>query len=113
MMPGRRRVMLVEDSPTQAERLRSLLEQEGMDVTHVTSAEEGLARFESSRPELVLLDYHLPGMNGGDFCREIRLNINTRAVPVLILTVDRGDEAETRGLDSGADDYLEKSADPD
>jgi PAS domain S-box-containing protein len=108
-----RRILLVEDSPTQAARFRSMLEREGMAVTHVASAEEALDRFESARPELVLLDYHLPGMNGDEFCREIRLNVNTRAIPVLMLTVETGDAAEARGLESGADDYLEKSADPD
>jgi PAS domain S-box-containing protein len=113
MTPSRRRVMLVEDSPTQAERLRSLLDRAGMEVTHVASAEDALARLESVRPELVLLDYHLPGMNGDEFCREIRLNVNTRAIPVLMLTIESGDAAEARGLESGADDYLEKSADPD
>jgi PAS domain S-box-containing protein len=113
MTPSRRRIMLVEDSPTQAERIRGLLEREGMEVTHVPSAEEALARFESARPDLVLLDFHLPGMNGSEFCREIRLNVNTRAVPVLMLTIESGEVAQTRGLESGADDYVEKSADPD
>ncbi len=60
MTAAPRRIMLVEDSPTQAARFRSMLEREGMAVTHVPSAEEALDRFESIRPELVLLDYHLP-----------------------------------------------------
>jgi PAS domain S-box-containing protein len=109
----RRRVMLVEDSPTQAERLRLLLEAERFEVIHAASAEAALDRLEAARPDAIVLDYHLPGMNGGEFCREIRLNVNTRAIPVLMLTVDGGDAAETRGLDSGADDYLGKTADPD
>jgi PAS domain S-box-containing protein len=109
----RRRVLVVEDSPTQAERLRLLLESERFEVIHAPSAEAALDRLESARPDAIVLDYHLPGMNGGEFCREIRLNVNTRAIPVLMLTVEGSDDAQTRGLDSGADDYLGKTADPD
>jgi PAS domain S-box-containing protein len=109
----RRRVLVVEDSPTQAERLRILLESERFQVVHAPSAEAALDGLERVRPDAIILDYHLPGMNGAEFCREIRLNVNTRAIPVLMLTVEGGDAAQTRGLDSGADDYLGKSADPE
>ena len=112
-MSPRRRIMLVEDSPTQAERLRVLLEADGLEVVHSASAEEALDRIDATRPEVIVLDYRLPGMNGDEFCREIRLNVNTRAIPILMLTVDRSDAAQMRGLESGADDYLDKSADPE
>jgi PAS domain S-box-containing protein len=107
------RILLVEDSPTQAERLRRLLEADGLDVVHAATAEAALERLETVRPDVIILDYHLPGMNGDEFCREMRLNVNTRAIPILMLTVDRSDAAQMRGLESGADDYLPKSADPD
>jgi PAS domain S-box-containing protein len=109
----KRRVMVVEDSPTQAYRLRTLLEGAGVEVVVMTSAENALDSLESARPDAIVLDYHLPGMNGDAFCREIKQNVNTRAIPVLMLTVDDSDAAQMRGLESGADDYLPKSADPD
>jgi two-component system NtrC family sensor kinase len=112
-MSDRRRVMLVEDSPTQAARLSALLESEDLEILHVSSAEAALDQLQSARVDVILLDYHLPGMNGDEFCREIRLNVNTRAIPVLMLTVEGNDASEMRGLNSGADDYLTKSADPD
>jgi PAS domain S-box-containing protein len=112
-MAGRRRIMLVEDSPTQAQRLRTLLQTGEMDVIHAASAEAALDLLESFRPEAIVLDYNLPGMNGAELCRDMRLNINTRAVPILMLTVEQCDSAQMRGLESGADDYLAKSADPD
>ncbi len=113
MSDGPGRVLLVEDSPTQAARLRSFFEADNLAVVVAASAEIALEQLEASRPDVIVLDYHLPGMNGDDFCREIRLNVNTRAIPVLMLTSEKSDLAETRGLESGADDYLVKSADPD
>lgn len=107
------RVMLIEDSPTQAERLRSQLASPQIEVDHVPSVEAALEQISSARPDVIVVDYHLPGRNGDDFCREIKSNVNTRAIPVLMLTVDDSDAAQMRGLGSGADDYLAKSADPD
>ncbi|HEY3838138.1 MAG TPA: response regulator [Bryobacteraceae bacterium] len=108
-----KRVLLVEDSPTQAERLRQLLSNDDLAVVQVATAELALKELESDRPDIIVLDNHLPGMTGNDFCREIRLNVNTRAIPVLMLTVENSDAAQMQGLASGADDYVNKSVDPD
>ncbi len=112
-MKRSRRVLLVEDSPTQTARLRQLLESDGQEVVGAATAEAALEQLETIRPDVIIVDYHLPGMDGYEFCRELRLNVNTRAIPVLMLTVERSDVAEMRGLESGADDYLPKSVDPD
>lgn len=112
-MSGNRRVLLIEDSPTQAERLRTELIGAQLEVAHVPNAEAALEQISAVRPDIIVVDYHLPGRNGDEFCREIKSNINTRAIPVLMLTVDDSDAAQMRGLGSGADDYLAKSADPD
>jgi two-component system NtrC family sensor kinase len=108
-----RRVMLIEDSPTQAERLRVELTAARLEVAHVSSAEAAFELLSSLRPDVIVVDYHLPGKNGDDFCRAIKSNVNTRAIPILMLTVDDSDAAQMRGLGSGADDYVAKSADPD
>jgi PAS domain S-box-containing protein len=105
--------MVIEDSPTQAWRLRSLLEAAGLAVAAAASAEAALDLLQTARPDAILLDYHLPGMNGDAFCRQVKQNVNTRAIPILMLTVEGSDAAQMRGLESGADDYLPKSADPD
>jgi two-component system NtrC family sensor kinase len=112
-MTRRRTALLIEDSPTQAARLRHQLALADLDVTHVLSAEAGLHLLAGMRPDVIVVDHHLPGKNGNDFCREIKANVNTRAIPVLMLTVDESDTAQMRGLESGADDYVAKSADPD
>jgi PAS domain S-box-containing protein len=107
------RILLVEDSRTQAARFERLFTKEGWDVICAVTAEEALELLGRARPDLIVIDYYLPGMKGDEFCREIRMNVNTRGIPVLMLTVGGTQDAETRGLESGADDYLSKSADPD
>ena len=59
----------------------------------------------------MIVDYCLPGMSGDELCRRVRMNINTRAIPIIMLTADEDEETEVRGLDSGADDFFKKSAD--
>ena len=83
------------------------------EVIQVGNAELALQRLESELPDIIVLDNHLPGMTGNEFCREIRLNVNTRAIPVLMLTAEKSDAAQMQGLASGADDYVVKSVDPD
>jgi PAS domain S-box-containing protein len=112
-MEGSYRILLVEDSRTQAARFEALFTSEGWEVACSLTAEEALDRLNHARPDLIIVDYYLPGMKGDEFCREVRMNVNTRGIPVLMLTVGGTQDAEARGLESGADDYLSKSADPD
>lgn len=106
------RILLVEDSPTQALRLRLLLEDEGYVVEQVDSAEAALPVLNRVLPHLLIVDHHLPGMQGGDLCRLIRLHLATLSMPILMLTADETPARQREGLDSGADDFLAKSTDP-
>ncbi|MGV3663665.1 MAG: response regulator, partial [Prosthecobacter sp.] len=100
-------VMLVEDSTTQAISLTALLEGEGWKVTWVASAEKAFTELREARPDLILLDYHLPGIRGDEVCRRIRMNVDTRGLPIVMLTSQEGQQVQ--GLDSGADDFVAKS----
>ncbi|MCR0983005.1 ATP-binding protein [Roseomonas populi] len=108
------RILLVEDSETQALQLRRMLEAEGFAVTRAATAEAALDGLNGPLPALVIADYHLPGMNGDELVRRIRLNVRARALPVLMLTDagsgDGGADLERQGLESGADAYAPKSA---
>ncbi len=104
-------ILIVEDSPTQALRLRMVLEAQGWDAVSVGTAEEALVHVDRESPQVIVVDYCLPGMSGDELCRRIRMNFTTRAIPVIMLTADENEEAEVRGLESGADDFLKKSAD--
>lgn len=111
--PPARKILLVEDSPTQAARFAKVMAEDGLEVVHAATAEIALKSLENDRPDLIVLDNYLPSMTGNEFCREIRLNINARAIPVLMLTAEESNAAEREGLASGADDYVVKSVDPD
>jgi len=106
-------VLVVEDSETQALRLTSLLEAAGITTQRAATAEEALDLLGHSRPELIVIDFHLPSMHGDELCRHIRMNPATSDILVLILTEDTQDAIEQRGLESGADDHVPKSVDAD
>ncbi|MDP1875766.1 response regulator [Phenylobacterium sp.] len=107
------KVLVVEDSETQAMALRGRLEAEGYTVQTVTSAEAALERLNGPLPDLVVADFHLPGMDGRELSRQLRLNRRTRTLPLLMLTSAREQDLERQGLESGADAYVSKSADMD
>jgi two-component system, NtrC family, sensor kinase len=103
-------ILLVEDSETQALQLRHMLETNGFHVSWRSTAEAALDGLNEKLPDLVIADYHLPGMNGDELTRQMRLNVRTRAIPVIMLTEARERTVERQGLESGADAYISKSA---
>ncbi|QEL16622.1 response regulator [Limnoglobus roseus] len=107
------RIMLVEDSRTQAIKFQHALGKAGWEVVWAATAEQAMAEIDRGLPDLILLDYYLPGIRGDELCRRIRMNIDTRGIPVLMMTTDDTDEAQLHGLESGADDFVPKSVDTD
>lgn len=103
-------ILLVEDSETQALQLRHVLETNGFSVSWRSTAEAALDSLNEKLPDLVIADYHLPGMNGDELTRQMRMNVRTRAIPVIMLTQARERGVERQGLESGADAYISKSA---
>lgn len=102
-------VLLVEDDPTARAALNLALSRQGHQVTACATAEEGLSRLRSSRPEILVLDVMLPGMNGVELCRLLRRD---ETLPIILLTA-LGDELDVvTGLDAGADDYVVKPVEP-
>jgi two-component system, NtrC family, sensor kinase len=107
------RILIVEGSKTQALQLRLLLEHEGWVVSVCETAELALVELGQSTPDLVVVDQVLPGMSGDDLCRRIRMNLQTRGVSIMMLTAGESAGTEMQGLESGADDYLPKSENPE
>jgi two-component system NtrC family sensor kinase len=112
-LPASAHILVIEDSRTQAAKLEGIFEEQGWSVSLAASVEPAWDELRSRRPDLIVVDFHLPGMRGDEFCRRVRMNGHTRAIPILMLTVEDADASETLGLESGADDYLSKSVDPD
>lgn len=101
--------MLVEDDPSIRMAIELALTRQGHVVTTAATGEEGLALWQSQRPELVVLDVMLPGLDGFEVCRRIR---RTDQVPIILLTARSDDIDVVVGLESGADDYVVKPVQP-
>jgi DNA-binding response OmpR family regulator len=102
-------LLLVEDEESIGSLVRAYLEQTGYRVAWVRSGEEALQQLDQVAPRLVILDIGLPGADGFDVCRQIRIR---SAVPILMLTA-RDEEADrVAGLEVGADDYMWKPFSP-
>jgi two-component system, OmpR family, phosphate regulon response regulator PhoB len=102
------RILVVEDEAALSLLLAYNLEAEGFTVERVERGDEAELRLVESPPDLVILDWMLPGVSGLEICRRMRAREATRTLPVIMLTA-RGDESErVRGLSIGADDYVVK-----
>ncbi|TLG75646.1 phosphate regulon transcriptional regulator PhoB [Methylocystis sp. B8] len=102
------RILVVEDETSLATLLVYNLEAEGYQVEHVDNGDEAELRLAESPPDLVILDWMLPGVSGLEICRRLRARDNAKDMPVIMLTA-RGEEGErVRGLSVGADDYVVK-----
>jgi two-component system phosphate regulon response regulator PhoB len=102
------RIMVVEDEEALGVLLRYNLEAEGYAVEIVTEGDEAELRLQEAAPDLLILDWMLPGLSGIELCRRLRARAGTERLPVIMLTA-RGEESErVRGLSTGADDYVVK-----
>ena len=101
-------ILIVEDEPAIHQLLAYNFESEGFRARVVETGEEVHAAITQEMPDLVLLDWMLPGLSGIEVCRLIRARAETQKLPIIMLTA-RGEEAErVRGLATGADDYIVK-----
>jgi two-component system phosphate regulon response regulator PhoB len=106
------RILIVEDESDLSLLLGYNLESEGYLVENVERGDEAELRLAESAPDLVILDWMLPGVSGLEICRRLRARESTRTLPVIMVTA-RGEEAErVRGLSVGADDYVVKPFSP-
>ena len=102
------KVLVVEDEEPLALLLRYNLEAEGYAVDVVNRGDEAEMAIAESSPDLILLDWMLPGISGLELCRRLRTGKDSRTIPIILLTA-RGEETDrVRGLATGADDYVVK-----
>lgn len=102
-------ILIIEDEPELVKVLRSYLDQTGFTVLSAGRGDTGLALYDQKRPDLVILDLNLPGMDGLDVAREIRRKANT---PIIMLTARVEETDQLIGLELGADDYIPKPFSP-
>ena len=101
-------ILVVEDEPAIQELISATLQHAGHRVMRAYSAEEAVPLVNGTLPDVVLLDWMLPGMNGIQFARRLRGEDRTRELPIIMLTARGEEQDKVAGLDAGADDYLVK-----
>ncbi len=101
-------IMIVEDEADLNLMLRYNLEAEGFNVTSAADGDEAAELVRDGAPDLILLDWMLPGLSGIELCRRWRARDETAKVPIIMLTARGEEEERVRGLETGADDYVVK-----
>ncbi len=102
------RILVVDDQPAIAGLMSQLLAMRGYEVVTAASAEEAEAEIRRQSPDLILSDVMMPGKSGYDLCRELKENPATRLIPFVLITGLSDSSDKVRGIDAGADDFLNK-----
>ena len=101
-------VLVVEDEPAQREVLAYNLEAEGFDVVKAADGDEALLLVAETTPDIIVLDWMLPGISGIEICRRLKSRAKTAEIPVIMLSARSEEVDRVRGLETGADDYVVK-----
>jgi two-component system, OmpR family, phosphate regulon response regulator PhoB len=105
-------ILVVEDEPSIQELIAASLQHAGHRVLCADSAEQAAHRVNEALPDVVLLDWMLPGMSGIQYARRLRSDERTRDLPIIMLTARSEEHDKIAGLEAGADDYLAKPFSP-
>ena len=105
-------ILVVEDEPAIQELIAYNLKQAGHQPLRADNAEQALNLVANALPDLVLLDWMLPGLSGIEFARRLRADKRTRTIPIIMLTARTDEQDKLQGLETGADDYITKPFSP-
>lgn len=104
----RGKVLIVDDEPMITGLISEILGGEGYEVSFSNSSEEGMSLAEAEKPNLILLDIGMPGMDGYEFCRRLKKDANLSSTPVIFLSGKSAEEDGGRAFELGAATYLRK-----
>ncbi len=102
-------ILIIEDSLTYQQALKREFAALKYEVICAETGEKGLEAVHNKRPHLIILDLTLPGINGQEVCRELKMDFNYRDIPVMVLTMHDDEEIVMKGLEAGADGYVNKN----
>jgi twitching motility two-component system response regulator PilH len=108
-----RTILVVDDSPTERYFLTDILRRHGYEVLNANSGEEGVAKAKCDRPDLILMDVVMPGLNGFQATRMLSRDDETRDIPVIMCTTKGQETDRIWGMRQGAVEYLVKPIDPE
>ncbi len=103
-------VMIVDDEKYVRESLGKILSKEGYEIRSSATGDEALNLLNEIKPDVILLDFKMPGLDGVEVCKRIRANENTKNIPIIMITAYPHEKTEA--LRAGVDDFLDKPADP-
>ena len=107
-MSSIRKILIVDDSPTERHMLQDMLTKAGYEVLATDNGEDAIAKARSSKPDLILMDVVMPGLNGFQATRAISRDPETRSIPVIMCTSKSQETDKIWGLRQGARDYVVK-----
>lgn len=107
-----KRILMIEDEQPIREMIGFALTSVGFEIQEAADAREAQSVIANGRPDLILLDWMLPGMSGIDYARRLKKEDLTREIPIILLTARAEEEDKIHGLESGADDYITKPFSP-
>ena len=102
------KILIVEDEKDIRDLIIYSLEGKGYQTISTDDGEKAIKMLKENKPDLIILDWMLPSVSGLEICRSIRRDINTKNIPIIMLTAKITEEDKVLGLDSGADDYITK-----
>ncbi len=105
-------ILVVEDEPAIQELISYNLKQAGHQALKADNAEQAMNLVQNELPDLILLDWMLPGMSGVELARRLRTDKRTRTIPIIMLTARSDEQDKLTGLETGADDYITKPFSP-
>ncbi len=110
-MENNKKILIIEDRPESFLPLAQALKKRGYGVSGFSTGEKGLDSFNAGKPDLVILDVVLPGMDGWEVLHKIKSGMKSRTVPVIMLTEKNEAQDKIKGYDLGADYYISKPYD--
>ena len=103
-----KKILIVEDDPSFSRALNHIVEKEGYDVSTASNGMTGLRMATEDKPDLLILDVMLPGLDGFEICSRLRNEPQTAKLPIIMLSAKGQESDKTTGLKVGADEYLTK-----
>jgi len=102
----KKKILLIEDEPCQVLMVGFRLEANNFDFISACNGEEGLKKAHEEKPDLILLDLFMPGINGYEVCRRLKLDQGTQNIPIVFFTASVGHDIKVKFREYGADDYI-------
>ena len=105
------RILVIDDEEKNIKLIKGMLMRENYNINGCLSGEEALESLQNDKPDLILLDILMPGINGFELCRMLKQDVNTRIIPIVMVTALNDQEDRKKALDAGAEDFLNKPLD--